>query len=346
MKLSGEVGQPESLGEAVDSPQNNQGNEAISKDQKGEDNKSVEGVTNTQNIKIGISTEDYGTINGQIDYLETQLGTSFSTVSIYKQFGLSGNNFLDAGSVANISSKGKSLLIAWEPWNPVEGLNQSTDYLAQIPKGALDVYISEFANQVKSYQKPVIIRFGHEMNGNWYPWGNFNDESTYNYVSMWVHVHNIFEEEKADNVIWVWSPNNTDQFGETDGVLDYYPGVNYVDWVAFSGFNWGNAYKGNSWMDFKTLSWPIYSTLSTLNKPIMVAETSSVSTGGDKAGWFYETLQKDIPGMPQIKAVVLFNEDYGKADFRLDSGMDADQVLYDAIVDNGYYLREPVVAYR
>ncbi len=255
-------------------------------------------------------------------------------------------SLFDTTFMNNLSNKGVVPVVTWEPLdaqNTDSELNKAGNPQAFILNGSYDQYIRQWARAAKSYKKPFFLRFAHEMNGNWYAWGN-DAES---YKAMWIHVHTIFEEEGATNVIWVWSPNNTNQFGETEGVLEYYPGDEYVDWTAYSAFNWGDAnYKKSLWRTFNTMSFDIYNTLSTLNKPIMVAETSSVSAGGDKTGWFYQTLQTYIPQMSKIKAVVIFNQDYGSADFSLDSGMKPSFVIEENIISNDYYLKEPMYVYR
>ena len=47
--------------------------------------------------------------------------------------------------------------------------------LAAIVAGVYDTYLETFATSVANYGaktgKAVIIGFGHEMNGSWYPWG-------------------------------------------------------------------------------------------------------------------------------------------------------------------------------
>src|SRR5207244_3541583 len=131
--------------------------------------------------------------------------------------------------------------------------------------GQYDDYIHSWARAAKAFQKPLFLRFAHEANGNWYPWG----QSSEDYKKMWIHVHDIFAQEGADNVLWVWSPNNTDPNGELGDVLQYYPGNNYVDWLGFSAFNWGNSSEKSRWLTFKQISYPIYAQLSLLNKPIM-----------------------------------------------------------------------------
>jgi beta-mannanase len=164
---------------------------------------------------------------------------------------------------------------------------------------------------------------------------------------MWKHVWHIFEQEGAnDNVIWLWSPNNTDQYGESDEILWWYPGDSYVDWVGMSAFNWGTSHDGNVWRDLKSSIWLAQERLATLEKPMMISETSSVSIGGSKEGWFMQTFTEDLPTMNWIKAVVIFNKDFGKADFNLDSGMDHEKVINEVIVGNDYYLKQPLFYYQ
>jgi mannan endo-1,4-beta-mannosidase len=43
--------------------------------------------------------------------------------------------------------------------------------LAAIADGAYDGYLQSYAEQLRAFGHPVIIGFGHEMNGNWYSWG-------------------------------------------------------------------------------------------------------------------------------------------------------------------------------
>jgi hypothetical protein len=250
----------------------------------------------------------------------------------------------------SLSEKGVVPVVTWEPWSSDgdsgEPLNMYGNPQRLILSGAYDEYIKSWAHGAKAYKKPFFLRFAHEMNGNWYPWGNHEPDSAENYKKMWIYVHNIFEDVGADNVIWVWGPNNTNPYGETHDVLNFYPGDEYVDWTAFSGFNWGTVYDHSIWKDFNVIAYDIYNILDKLGKPIMVAETSSVSYGGDKTGWYYKTLGTFIPQMPKVKAVILFNQNFGRADFKLDSGMDSQYMIQENIAQNDYYLKEPIIVYR
>ena len=240
-------------------------------------------------------------------------------------------------------------VVTWEPWdtqNLDNALINHNKYSAKaILSGYYDDHIRSWAKGAKKFGKPFYLRFAHEMNGNWYPWGNHDDNSADEYKAMWIYVHNIFEEEGAENVLWLWSPNNTDQFGDSVEVLKFYPGSEYVDWVGFSAFNWGTTNENTIWKDFANISMGIYMELGKLGKPIMVSETSSVSHGGNKTLWFRDTFHKDIPSMPDIKAVVIFNQNFGRADFNLGNGINTESVINENFIDNDYYLKSPIIKY-
>lgn len=250
----------------------------------------------------------------------------------------------------NLYEQGVIPVVTWEP-SDLKKLDAKINEMGKtsevVTSGEYDEHIREWAKGAKSYGKPMFLRFAHEMNGNWYAWGDLNENSADEYIAMWRHVHKIFTEVGADNVIWVWSPNNTNHFGKTDTVMNFYPGGAYVDWAGYSAFNWGNTnYKQPLWRKFDYISYDVYNTLSILNKPIMVSETSSVSTGGNKETWFLNTLGLDIPKMDKIKAVVMFNQDFKDADFRLDSGMNYQSVYEKVIKENSYFVKDPIVVSR
>ena len=53
----------------------------------------------------------------------------------------------------------------------------------------------------------MILSFGHEMNGNWYSWGD-GHTSPATYVAAWRHIVRVFRAEGAANVTWLWAVNS------------------------------------------------------------------------------------------------------------------------------------------
>ncbi len=258
------------------------------------------------------------------------------------------NQDFNSSFVEQLSQQGAVPIITWEPWDSKKiddkEYNQNLYSLKRIASGKYDDYLRKWAKAIKRYDKPLFIRLAHEMNGNWYPWGNNNTPE--DYIAMWQHVFSIFEQEGAKNALWVWAPNNTDEYGRTESLLDYYPGDKYVDWVGFSGFNWGTSSSLTRWYSFREIAADAYAQLSKLNKPIMVAETSSVTSGGDRIAWIKKTMIEDIPSFPKIKAVVLFDANFHNADFKLSEDKQSLRILSETILVNRYYLKQPLLLVR
>lgn len=172
---------------------------------------------------------------------------------------LSWNSPFDATAAANTRSYGALLYMVWEPW----------DTTAQaIADGASDAYITQFATAVRDFGSPVALSFGHEMNGNWYPWGS-NKTTAADFVAAWHHIHDLFAKVGANNVIWVWDPNVID--GTPDVQLEpYWPGAAYVDWVGVTG------YFGATEPDtFDGIYGPTIAEIRQFTaKPIIIAETA------------------------------------------------------------------------
>ena len=73
--------------------------------------------------------------------------------------------------LARIAETGAVPIVSIEPWNPSGGVNQPDYRLSRIADGAFDSDLRRWATGLKEFGKPVIVRFAHEMNGDWYPWG-------------------------------------------------------------------------------------------------------------------------------------------------------------------------------
>ncbi len=270
----------------------------------------------SHNLKLGIVVDDYSNQTGQITEIEKLLGQQISTVSIFKQFGHPTNQWLDLEQLQYVKNSNKKLLLAWEPWNPLEN---HVDYLDQINRGQLDDYIDQFAQQVQEYGHPVIIRFGHEMNGNWYPWGQRPEE----YIQAYRRVVQIFRDRQITNASWMWSVNATTVPWEpiSQSVDRFYPGADFVDIVGIDGFNFGN----DQWTSFANIFQAAYSHLTNQysQHPIVISETASSELGGSKSGWIEAMLTSDLPQkFPLITEIVWFNLNK-EADWRINSSSEA-----------------------
>ena len=72
---------------------------------------------------------------------------------------------------------------------PLVQMNPTRTNVAAIAAGRYDGYLSTYAKAVRSYHRPVILSFGHEMNGYWYSWG-YTHTSPAVFVAAWRHIVN------------------------------------------------------------------------------------------------------------------------------------------------------------
>jgi beta-mannanase len=266
-------------------------------------------------INIGAVFEDYSNSTGSITSIESLLGINISTISIFKQFGHPNNKDINLDDLSFIKNSGKTLMIAWEPLNPNEE-DQQIDYLSEIATGSQDSYINSFALSIKEYGSPVVIRFAHEMNGDWYPWGNRPDE----YKTAYRYIHDKFVQLGVSNVQWMWSINSNSVPDEPiASVSKYYPGNEYVDIIGIDGFNYGTTQNWSSWISFIDIFSDAYSFLSTnYSKPIVISEMASAEQGGDKSVWVDEMFDDLNNEFTNIDEIIWFNL-IKEADWRFDS---------------------------
>jgi hypothetical protein len=220
---------------------------------------------------------------------------------------------LNVSDLAAVTANGSTPEITWMSDDPT-GVTTITD--AAISAGRYDSYIRSWAQGLRSYGRPVLLRFDHEMNGNWYGWSpGVNGNTAAGYVAAWRHVHDLFAAAGATNVTFVWSPN-VDYNGATP-MASVYPGDSYVGMVALDGYNWGPL-DGHVWQTPQQVFGPSVQEITALTRrPLTIGEVGSTAVGGDKAAWigqFFDMLRST----PAIKGFVWFDADK-ETDWRLNS---------------------------
>jgi Glycosyl hydrolase family 26 len=249
-------------------------------------------------------------------------------ISYYRQWDSRAfeNRTLDA-----VWSRGSVPFITWEP-HSYEG---GEFPLRLIQSGRYDPYIRRSAEEARVWGKPILVRFMHEMNGDWYPWGrSVGNNNAELLKEAWRHVVGIFREEGASNVEWVWTPNVN-----TDGALpfaDLYPGDRWVDWVGLDGYN-GTEDQG--WSSFTEIFGDSYEEITHLSRrPVIVAETGSGEAGGDKAQWITSLLGDELPQFARIRAFIWFNHDFDGIDVPIESSENSLRAFRDGLAPPFYGL--------
>ena len=163
---------------------------------------------------------------------------------------------------------------------PLVQIDPDNVSVAAIAAGKYDGYLSEYAEAVRHYHHPVILSFGHEMNGPWYPWG-YKNTSPAAFVAAWRHIVTLFRALGARNVTWLWTVNiinNAQGRSNIPPPNQWWPGSSYVTWVGIDGY-----YLKPDWK-FAPLFGPTIGVVKQLtNAPILIAETGAVPESGQPA---------------------------------------------------------------
>jgi len=263
-------------------------------------------------------------VNGLSNTLsfESMIGKNLAVNSMYYSW----NDNFPTSDCNTAYNYGAVPLLTWEPF-----LN-TTNTLEAISNGDYDSYITKFAQDAKASGKLIYLRFGHEMNSDWYPWtgyGNGGSSGPAKYIAAWKHIHGIFTSVGATNVKWVWCPNHLSFPNVSwNEPADYYPGSAYVDWIGVDGYNWGS----EIWRTFDEVYSSYYSTFSSYGKPMMIAEFASAEDGGNKAAWITDAFSKIKNNYPKFKIFIWFNVNKER-DWRIESSASSLASFKNAISD-------------
>ncbi|HET8958699.1 MAG TPA: glycosyl hydrolase, partial [Microcella sp.] len=154
-------------------------------------------------LRFGVSTPQGPLVSSEIAAVAATIGEQPSIELWYEDF----RQPLSAAKLAAVDARGATPLITWEPWVWGGGATQTAYRSSRIAAGAHDAQIRQWGQALAAWGKPVMVRYGHEMNGDWYPWADgVNGNKPGDYVAAWRHVHTLVTAQGASNVRWVWSP--------------------------------------------------------------------------------------------------------------------------------------------
>ncbi|NLT22083.1 MAG: endoglucanase [Syntrophorhabdus sp.] len=295
----------------------------------------------------GFALDGYPITPARIEGLEAATGLHPDMVVFFLQWppledGSSGEFPLE--SLEAITATGALPCITWEPMFVMAGREIAIPH-ADVLGGRYDRYIERFAEKARSWRKPLLMRFAHEMNLKRYHWGTtenkYGPESPVIYRKMYRYVVEIFKRSGAGNVLWVFCPNAESVPGTTfdpsaswNVLSAYYPGDDYVDILGVDGYNWGTTRKKeihgweSGWRSFREIFEAPVAELKGLSpsarqKPLVVFETATVGTGGNKNEWIRDAMSAS--GRLGIEGIVWFQSDK-EVDWRIESGSDGSHV--------------------
>ena len=181
--------------------------------------------------------------------------------------------------------------------------------LENILKGEFDNSLHDWAVAAREYGSPLIVEYGVEVNGEWFPWNgkwngagstlDFGDPSfsdgAERFREAYRHVISIFRQENAANITWVFHVNDYDIPEEDWNRLEaYYPGDEWIDWLGVSVYG-ALTPMDTEWSEFQVSMDGVYPRLESLSpvKPVVVSEFA-VTAGNpyiDQAEWARRALE-------------------------------------------------------
>ena len=190
---------------------------------------------------------------------------------------------------------------------------------------------------MKAFGHEFFMRYCWEMDGS-RKQGTVKGPKQF--IEAWRHMYRIFQEEGATNVIWTWTANAAgfkDKRKYTNNEPPgpyFYPGDEYVDWIAADGYNWGVSKRnqGDRWRQVLEIFDEFMIFARAHPKPIMIGEYGAQEQSEDPAAkpeWMRHAhdVLMNKPKTPECKhcgaysdvaAVVYFDVDYGShGDWRI-----------------------------
>lgn len=156
---------------------------------------------------------------------------------------------------------------------PLVQLQPNGVRLADITRGRYDRYLRTYATAVRSFGYPVLLSFGHEMNGTWYSWGS-GHVAPEEFRAAWRHVVKIFRTAGATNIKWLWTINSFNI--ASSSIQQWWPGSLYVNWVGIDGYYYGPSNTFNS--VFGTV---VSQVRRITHDPILISETAVAPAAGE-----------------------------------------------------------------
>lgn len=170
-----------------------------------------------------------------------------------------------------------------------------------VPKGKYDDVLKKFADWAKSVTVPIYLRIGYEFDGA------HNELEPKDYVKAYKHIVDFLRKEQVNNIAYVWHSYASKPYKNYQ-ITDWYPGDEYVDWMAISVF--GHAYYNT---DFGEYCDAVLDLAIDYKKPVMIAECNPIGGIDSKDDsvwndWFVNFFS--FVYNKNIKAISFINEDW------------------------------------
>ena len=194
--------------------------------------------------------------------------------------------------------------ISWHMDNPATGgdsWDNSPAVSTILPGGEKHAFykqkldlLADFLNELKAgfgTKIPIIFRPFHEHTGGWFWWGKGNCTAE-EYRALWIFtVEYLRDVKNIHHLLYCYS---TDQFDSEDQYLEFYPGDDYVDILAFDDYHSVNNNEQRDKLVYRLKT--VVALAESRNKVAAFAETGSETI--PDPNWFTGSLLDGIKADP------------------------------------------------
>ena len=213
-------------------------------------------------------------LTSSVQSFSAATGAHLALVELYTGFG-SPFPQLEA---SRVTALGSTPLIQWDP---------DRAPLGNIAAGSYDGYLRQWAAAAKAFGHPMVLSFGHEMNGPWSRWGSAHATPA-QFVAAWRRIYTIFASQHTGNVTWSWDPSHTGADPQP-----WWPGPGYVNEIGIDGYQ----RPGQTFAQIFAQRLALIRSFA--RKPIFIAETSVAPSPGQSSqiiGLFNGVIQYGLSG--------------------------------------------------
>lgn len=182
-----------------------------------------------------------------------------------------------------------------------EGKDTGLGRDAEVAKGLHDESIESFCRALSNVGRPVYIRIGYEFEGRW------NGYRPGTYKKSFIRIVRALRRHQVPAATVWCSAGPSAANVSMDGVMEYYPGDEWVDW-------WGiDIFSRQDINSAKTIAFCDYA--AEHRKPVMIGESSARYVGvlEGKACWdkWFAPYFALIRARPEIKSFCYINWEWG-----------------------------------
>jgi hypothetical protein len=125
-------------------------------------------------------------------------------------------------------------------WGGTQALHNNLAY-QKAANGDYNSHYRDLGNMLVAEGFPdTIIRFGHEMNGDWYSWsiaaGHSQEEKQENFAKAFRQFVTTLRSIPGQQFEFAWNPSAGQSLTETE-MRRSFPGPEYVDYIAFDAYD-------------------------------------------------------------------------------------------------------------